>query len=223
MGLIKSVTRAAAKVTAEVVGGAIEVVGEVTNSNFIKDVGKGVNKATVKTGEIVGNIADGTYDAIGGLITDDKQQAKRGYEEIIGTVQDTARTIGNGVVYVSEKGVETVQAIREGDTDKAIEAGKELAKVAVVGVFSVGVIDIVDGADGIAEGVGSDSVAQAANPEATDVEYTTEENPNTHHVTPHERVLPDGRTIWVDGDGDTSVNTQGGWEQHNPDYKIPKV
>ena len=40
MSLIKLVTKAAAKVTAEVVGGAIEAVGEVTNSNFIKDVGK---------------------------------------------------------------------------------------------------------------------------------------------------------------------------------------
>ncbi len=116
-----------------------------------------------------------------------------------------------------------MQAIREGDTDKAIEAGKELAKVAAVGVFSVGVIDIIDGVDGIADGVEGDSVAQASAPEATDVEYATEENPNTHHVTPHERVLPDGRTIWVDGDGDTSVNTQGGWEQHNPDYRILKV
>ena len=51
----------------------------------------------MKTGEIVGNLADGTYDAIGGLITDDKQQAKRGYEEILGTVQDTATTIGKGL------------------------------------------------------------------------------------------------------------------------------
>ena len=175
----------------------------------------------MKTGEIVGNLADGTYDAIGGLITDDKQQAKRGYEEILGTVQDTATTIGKGIVHVSEKGVETVQAIREGDTDKAIEAGKELAKV-TVGVFSVGVIDIIDGADGITDGVGSDNVAQASALETADVEYTTEENPNTHHVTAHERVLPDGRTIWVDGDGDTSVDTQGGWEQHNPDYRILK-
>ena len=59
--------------------------------------------------------------------------------------------------------------------------------------------------------------------QATDAEYATEENPNTHHVTPHERTLPDGRTIWIDGDGDSRVDTQGGWEQHNPDYRIPKV
>ena len=76
--------------------------------------------------------------------------------------------------------------------------------------------------DGIADGVEGDSVAQASAPEVMDAEYTAEENPNTHHVTPHERVLPDGRTIWVDGDGDTSVHTQGGWEQHNPDYRIQK-
>lgn len=52
------------------------------------------------------------------------------------------------------------------------------------------------------------------------------ENPNTHFVHPHERHLPDGRVIWVDGDGDTTVNRSveegGGWVQHNPDYRIPK-
>ena len=84
-------------------GGAIEAVGEVTNSNFIKDVGKGVNKATVKTGEIVGNLADGTYDAIGGLITDDKHKRSEDTKKILGTVQDTATTIGKGIVHVSEK------------------------------------------------------------------------------------------------------------------------
>ena len=41
MGLIKSVTGAVSKAAAEVVGGAIEVVGEVTNSNFIRMLEKG--------------------------------------------------------------------------------------------------------------------------------------------------------------------------------------
>ena len=41
-----------------------------------------------------------------------------------------------------------------------------------------------------------------------------------HHVTPHERVLSDGRTIWVDGDGDTTVDTSDGWFQGNPNYRI---
>ena len=50
-------------------------------------------------------------------------------------------------------------------------------------------------------------------------EYLTE-NPNMHHVTPHERVLSDGRTIWVDGDGDTTVDTSDGWFQGNPNYRI---
>lgn len=33
------------------------------------------------------------------------------------------------------------------------------------------------------------------------------ENTNSHHVEPHWRTLPEGSTIWVDGDGDTSVHT----------------
>lgn len=41
-----------------------------------------------------------------------------------------------------------------------------------------------------------------------------------HHVSPHYRTLPDGREIWVDGDGDTTVDTYDGWMQHNPDYRV---
>ena len=54
MGLIKSVTGAVSKAAAEVVGGAIEVVGEVTNSNFIKDVGKGLIKLRLKLEKSLG-------------------------------------------------------------------------------------------------------------------------------------------------------------------------
>jgi len=40
------------------------------------------------------------------------------------------------------------------------------------------------------------------------------------HVEPHWRILPDGTQIWVDGDGDTSVHTDGGWTQTNPDFRV---
>jgi hypothetical protein len=47
-----------------------------------------------------------------------------------------------------------------------------------------------------------------------------ESKDGTHFVRPHERTLQNGETIWVDGDGDTSVDLDveegGGWYQSNP-------
>ena len=56
-------------------------------------------------------------------------------------------------------------------------------------------------------------------------EYITQENSNSHSVEPHWRTLESGKEIWVDGDGDTSIDRTveqgGGWTQDNPDYRIP--
>jgi len=53
-----------------------------------------------------------------------------------------------------------------------------------------------------------------------DPDYYQDEESDTHFVSPHERQLQDGSTIWVDGDGDTSVDLDvgegGGWIQSNP-------
>jgi hypothetical protein len=213
MGFLKDLGSFVGQVAGGVIGGAVEVVGEVTDSQFIKDVGKGVYHATSRTGEIVGSLASGTYDAVGGLITDDKHQSSQGLNEIFNTVGDTASGIGKGIVNVTEKGIDTVSAILDGDKEKALELGKDLAKVAAVGVLSIGIIDIVDGLDGV------DSM-DTADAGGVDVE-----NPNMHHVQAHwvngyDRA--DGTHVdgyWRDGDGNTSVNTNQGWTQHNPDFK----
>lgn len=51
------------------------------------------------------------------------------------------------------------------------------------------------------------------------------DNPNSHYVEPHWRTLPNGDIIWVDGDGNTSIDQSveegGGWNQSNPNYRIP--
>lgn len=60
------------------------------------------------------------------------------------------------------------------------------------------------------------------NPFANNDSYYIVENPNMHHVEPHWRHYSDGSKTWVDGDGDSTVNTYKGWKQHNPNYRIKK-
>ncbi|MFC3747950.1 hypothetical protein [Paenibacillus sp. GCM10012306] len=229
MGFLKGLGSLAGQVVGGVIGGSIEIVGEVTNSNFIKEVGKGVHQTTARTGERLGSLASGTYDVVAGTITGDKSQSNKGLEEVFDTVGNTAKDIGNGIVHVAGKGMGTVEAIIGGDKDKAIELGKDLAKISAIGVLSIGIIDLVEGLDGVdADLIASDSIdvdglADATSIDIADSDYTTIENPEMHHVTPHWRTLPDGREIFIDGDGDTSINTGTGWNQHNPDYRITKA
>jgi hypothetical protein len=223
MGFLKGLGSVLGQVAGGVIGGAIEIVGEVTNSDFIKDVGKGVHQTTARTGELIGSLASGTYDAVGGIITGDNIQSNEGFKEVFDTIGNTAKGIGNGVAHVAGKGIETVGAIIDGDTDRALTLGKDLAKIAAIGVLSVGIFDLVDGVDGVE--VAADSTVSVDGDTVTMADSNipdsdTVDNPNVHHVTPHWRTLPDGREIFVDGDGNTSVNTGGGWNQHNPDYKI---
>ena len=132
-----------------------------------------------------------------------------GIDKVVDSGVTYAKGVVNGTVRTAGNAIETASAIIDGDTDKAIKVGKELIKTAAIATFAVTVTDVLDDV-----GLFDD----------TDDIYADNdrfiENPNTHPVTPHERTLADGRTIWVDGDGDTSVDTFDGWIQSNPNYKV---
>lgn len=191
-----------------VLGGAIKVVGHTTDSKFIKEVGQGVENSMAYTGLVLGNVADGVVDVGIGIACHDERKIGQGFSNLGNTAVDVGSQVVNTVATVTKEGVNTVGCIIDGDLDGAKESAKHLGKVAVVSTLAVGIVDVVDGIDG--------TEIQTDNPQ-----YLTTDNPNTHYVEPHERVLPDGRVIWVDGDGDTSVNRDTGWFQTNPDYRIP--
>ena len=154
-----------------------------------------------------------------------------GFNDIGGAVSTTAKGIGSTVVNVVDNGGKVINGVFSGDGDQFSAGARGLVKTAAIGALAIGVVDFVDGADAVegteaadaaeTEGAPADhnppALAQAEAPSADQV--TLVDNPNMHHVEPHWRTLPDGTRIWVDGDGDTSVNTTGGWNQHNPDYR----
>lgn len=224
MGFIKGLGSFAGKVAGGIVGGAIEIIGDVTDSDFIKEVGKGVNQVSSRSGELLGSLAEGTVYTVTGIISDDDYLKDKGKSQFIDATVDTITGVANGVVTVGKKGIDTAGAILSGDTEKAIECGKDLVKIVAVSALSIGVVDIIDGLDVVDILDGTDHLAFS---DGIDIDNTVDadfddvgiENPNMHSVTPHWRTLSDGREIWIDGEGDTSVNTGDGWIQHNPNYK----
>lgn len=209
MGFFEELGGLACGIAGGVVGGAVGIAGELTDSKLLKDIGKGTYEVSKLSGKRVGKFADGTIKCLSGLINEDSQKANEGFETMADTASQTAIGIGKGVVNIAGKSLETVGAILDGDKEKTIEVGKELVKTLAVGALAIGVIDIIDGLDGLD---GPDFDTHEPNSFLL-------ENSETHHVTPHYRTLDNGSTIWVDGDGDTSIDSFDGWEQTNPDFR----
>jgi len=217
MGILKSFGKIAGSVAGAVIGAPISVVGEIVKSDFLQEVGEGVYRVSGRTGELLGNVADGAVETVVGTVKSDRQMQSKGVEKMCDSGKTYAGNLFKGVTNMAENGIDAIDGAIKGDKDKVFRAGKSIVKAAAVGALAVGVIDVVDGLDGLDsfDGVGGADVYADV---PVDVDYI--ENPNEHYVTPHERTLPDGRTIWVDGDGDTSVDRDTGWYQSNPDYRV---
>lgn len=202
MGFIKDLGTIVGSIAGVAVGLPVRLAGEVVNSDFLREVSDGVFYASQRTGELVGNVAEGVTETVYGAVTEDSAMASQGFNKVLDSGATYVTGVVNGVGRMAVNGIETVDAILEGDTERAMKVGKEIAKTVVVGALAVTVSDVLD------------DVANFGQP------TRLVENPNTHHVTPHYRTLSDGRTIWVDGDGNTSIDTFDGWEQSNPDYRV---
>lgn len=208
MGLIKNLGKLAGSVAGIAIGAPISLVGEVVKSDFIQEIGEGVYRVSGRTGELLGNVTEGAVETVYGTLTSDKAMQSGGISKVVDGGVTYAKGIGNGIVRTTGNVIETASAIIDGDTDRAIKVGKELVKTAAIATLAVTVTDVIDGLDI------SDDIDDLL---ADNDDFI--ENPNIHHVTPHERTLADGRTIWVDGDGNTDIDTFDGWFQSNPDYK----
>jgi hypothetical protein len=232
-GLIKDIIKLTGCVAGAVIGVPIYVAGDIVESEFLQEIGEGVYKATERTGELLGNITEGAIEMVYGTMTSNKQIQSSGFDKVIDSGVTYAEGITKGVTKMATNGIETVGAILDGDTNKAIKVGKEILKTVAVGALAISVADVLDGQDAFDDNNhGLIEVDNSNDHHVTGLENFDNthhglvgadnhyiDNPNTHHVTPYERTLADGRKIWVDGDGNTSVDTFGGWTQSNPNYK----
>lgn len=219
MGFLKELGSFVGEVAGGIVGGTVNLVGEITGSEFIEEIGDGIKKASAFAGDKIGEAASGTWDIAAGIITQDQNQLNHGLDDLGQAAGDTAKAAGNTLCNVVGNGANVVSGLIDGDSDRLKEGAKGLVKFGAIGALSFGVIDLVDGIEGDAPAASPDYIANFSSDDVSS-DTTLVDNPNNHHVEPHWRTLPSGEQIWVDGDGDTSVNTNEGWVQSNPDYRV---
>ncbi len=213
MSFLKNLGKGLGEGAGFVLGGSVKAAGKFVNNDFIQEIGESVDSSMRSTGNILGNVADGIAEVGIGAFDSDSARCDKGFSDL----GKTTKAVGNQLLVAAGQivgdTIDTADGLLERDWDKVKTSGRSLAKVVAVSTIAIGVVDAVDGVDTS----GADSLAAADS--STVADSTQIENYNVHDVSPHERVLPNGDVIWVDGDGDTSVDRDTGWTQTNPNYR----
>lgn len=160
------------------------------------------------TGNIIGNVADGIAEVGIGSFDNDNSRRDKGFSDLGRTTKAVGSQIATAAGQIIEDAINTADGVIEGDLEKVKTSGRSLLKVALLSTVAIGIVDAVDGFETAETG----SIAA--------IDSNQIENYNVHDVSPHERILPSGEVIWVDGDGDTSVDRDTGWVQTNPNYRV---
>lgn len=213
MSFLKNLGKGLGEGAGFVLGGSVKAAGKFVNNDFIQEIGEAVDGSMKNTGNILGNVADGIAEVGIGAFDSDSARCDKGFSELGKTTKNVGDQLLMAVGQILGDTIDTADGFLERDWDKVKTSGRSLAKVVAVSTIAIGIVDAVDGIDTS----GTESLVAADSSMTTD--STQIENYNVHDVSPHERVLPNGDLIWVDGDGDTSVNRDTGWTQTNPNYR----
>lgn len=208
MGLLKRGFEIFGEVAGTAIGGGVKLIGNATNNDFIKDVGEGVYHTSKNSGEILGQLVEGTYTVAKSVIGKDKDEAVKGLKDVGAATGRTVKGMGNGLKNTLVSGIDVVNGAINDDPEAMKRGASKLAKTAVIGALSIGVLDAFD--------IIGDDEAGIDLAGGDDESFV-----NPHWVEGF--VRSDGGIIdsyWRDGDGDTSINLSeadgGGFFRSNP-------
>nr|WP_315022994.1 hypothetical protein [uncultured Aminipila sp.] len=127
-----------------VIGGTLSVVGKVADIKIIDNIGSSIIDSTIYTGEIAGDIASGTTEVISGKITKNPDKVTEGVQDLKDGGSKVVGNFVNNFKLVATNGGEILEGVKERDAEKIKHGAKTLAKVAAVGIMTVGAIKIDD-------------------------------------------------------------------------------
>lgn len=203
MGFLKKLGVTAGNVAGNVLGGSVKIIGKAVDSDFIKEVGNGVQKSTKNTGRVVGQVAEGTYKTVKGTVKKDKEELKSGIKDIGGAAGETAVGVGKGIGNLVGTSFGIIGSAVTGDNEEAKKGLTKIAKGMAIGAIGIGVLDGLD----IIGDDDTDFSSGGFFDEDINNGIITESHVEPHHVEGYIRA--DGAVVddyWRDGDGNTHVD-----------------
>ncbi|MGD6816334.1 HNH endonuclease [Metabacillus sp. 113a] len=166
MSLLREIGKFAGKAAGVVVGGPIQIVGELTGVEIIEDIGKGVRKSSEFAGDTVGQVASGAVDTVSGIINDNPKQLDKGLGDMGGAVTRTAKGVMVTAKNTIHNGGEVIGGFIDGDSDRIKGGASSIVKTVAIGALAVGLVDVLDGVNGVEAAENDSSEANSDNTNA---------------------------------------------------------
>jgi len=142
MKRIKEAGIAIGAVAGGIIGGAVSLAGKLSKVEVIEELGDGIVDSAILTGGLVGEALSGTADMVSGGIKKDAKRVAEGKREIKHAAKTTIGNAVHNIGMIGESGVEIAGGLARGDSEKALKGIKTLAKMAAIGLVTVGAVKI---------------------------------------------------------------------------------
>ncbi|MCD8509316.1 MAG: HNH endonuclease [Bacillus sp. (in: Bacteria)] len=129
------------------IGKPFEYLGQRLNNKFIMGLGEGFHKSTHFTGDMTGQMAQGTWKAVQGIIRKDGSEAFEGVGEIGKGVGRGVIAIGKTTLYTLQNSGKIISGIYHKDYEQLKMGASGVAKVVIIGGTAFAIVDLVDGDD----------------------------------------------------------------------------
>jgi hypothetical protein len=154
VGVFRKVGKGLGTVGGGIIGGTVKLTGKAVGSKWketgewIEDVGESVQSASKIALDNAGQFVDGAVQGTYGVIKKDDHYKQKGLNDLKDSTGRTIKGVGSALKYTINNAGTTYQGFRSGDKEQAIKGLKNIGKVVAVSGLAIGVVDLVDGADG---------------------------------------------------------------------------
>lgn len=145
-GLVHTTGDRIGDLTGKVVGKPIEALGDKVNSHFVSDLGKGFHRSIHFTGDLGGQVGQGTFKTVQGMVQRNGRETKEGLSEIGNATGRTLKGIGKTAVYTVSNSGKIISGLYRKDYEQVKVSAGAVAKVVIIGGATFTVIDLLDGA-----------------------------------------------------------------------------
>lgn len=153
MKLFRGVGKAVNTAGGGVARGAVRLSGHLIGKKFpktgeyVKDVGESVIRSSQTVIGNTAHFADGSAEALAGAISKDKARMHEGWSDIKASSVNTAKGIGNGLVFTGKSVGQTVQGAVRKNEAQFVGGLKNVGKAGAVALVGIGVLDGLVDAD----------------------------------------------------------------------------
>lgn len=142
MNIIKKAGILGGAVIGGVVGGSLSMIGKLSKVKIIDEIGGSIVSSTIYTGSIAGELLSGAVDTTVGKLKQDPEKLNSGVSDLKSGGLKVVGSFVNNFRLVTLNGKEMVSGVKSRDKVRIVKGAKNLAKIATIGVFTVGAIKL---------------------------------------------------------------------------------